>query len=278
MVLESIFLPAFVERNKKYSFFLGIVYAFIAQVAAYVLFPENFIIVAVAFTSLLLLPLINKLLESQKNIEASEQSLSVRKFYRNHKDIFQVYFFIFMGIFFSFIIFSLFTPLPTLNHLFANQEIIIKSIYRDDIQFADFYFILSNNIKVLVVAYLAAYFLGTGAVFIISWNASVWGTIFGAIANNAAVIGQNHPLIYFFLLSLVFIPHLVVEASAYLLAGISGGIVSKAVSSEKATSLRFERVIKKSMIILWISLFLIFLGAVIESQIAPFLADTLLWL
>ena len=276
MVLETIFIPITVEKDKKYSFFLGAIYAFIALIAAYVLFPENFIIVAVAFTSLLLLPLINRLLEIQKNIEAKSDKFEPKIFIKNHKDVFLVYISIFFGIFVAFILFSLLTPLPVLNVLFENQEIILNSIYRNNIQFADFAFIFSNNIKVLIVAYLAAYFFGTGAAFIISWNASVWGTIFGGIANNAVIIANQNPILYFFAMCIVFLPHLFFEASSYTMAGISGGIVSRAVGKERITSRRFERVIKKSLILLWISIILIFVAAVIESTLAPLTAEVLL--
>ncbi len=275
MVLESIFPLERIMKNKFFAFFIGIFYSVICIIVAFYLFRSNFIIFAVSLTSLLLLPLVNKLLKIQKDMEIRNEHFSIKEFFSGHSDFFQIYLSIFMGIILSFSIMILITPDIIFSHLFENQAEFALSLYTDSgkLQFGDFFMIAGNNVKVVLVCYLAAFFFGTGAVFVITWNASVWGTIFGAIAKNAAVQKLQSPFLYSLLLGIVVMPYLIIEASAYLIAGISGGIVSKAAIDGDIHSKKFENVIKKSLIMLWLSLSLIVVGALVESQLAPHMFD-----
>ena len=56
MVLEHLFPEDWLEHKGRYAFILGVVYSVIGIIIATILFPGDPALVAVAFTSLLLLP------------------------------------------------------------------------------------------------------------------------------------------------------------------------------------------------------------------------------
>ena len=71
---------------------------------------------------------------------------------------------------------------------------------------------------------------------------------------------------------IIVTPHLVTEASAYIMAAISGGIVSKAVIMEKAFSERFKKIIQDALVIFFIAVILLIIAAFIETSITNKLA------
>jgi len=255
MVLENLVSIERIRKRLVLPFLLGILYASLSLFAAIFLFPDDIILFATALTSLLFLPTINRLLEIEKNIELKRNNFELRSFFKDHKDIFKIYLCIFLGIIITFVIFSFLSP--------------VEIFPSGPLMFSDFFTIIGNNIKVLIVAYLASYFFGTGAIFIIAWNASIWGAVFGSFLRSAAFTSAHNPVLFFIILGISVLPYLIIEASAYFLAGISGGIVSRATISENIYSKNFEIIIKKSLFILWLSLSLVFVGAIIESQLAP---------
>ena len=116
-------------------------------------------------------------------------------------------------------------------------------------------------------ALAASFIYGSGSIFIIIWNASVWGVVFGTIARNAATHAAYSPFGYLLLSIIAVTPHLATEASAYILAAISGGIVSKAVIMEKLFSERFMKIIKDAFVIFIVASALLLVAAYIESNV-----------
>lgn len=259
-----------IKERKAYPFLMAICYSFLSIAAATFIFPENAIIFAIAFTSLLLLPTTARLLKMEKDIESRSEKLAPADFLKEHKDILQMYLLIFLGIVAAFLIFSIMTSRPSMSQMLQNQEDFVFSLYMSPkyLDFGDFFMIFGNNLKVIMVCYLAALFFGTGMIFIVTWNASIWGTIFGTIISNAASLGSN-PLLFTLFLSIAILPHLIIEASAYYVSGISGGIIWKAAESDGLRSRKFQIISKKSIMMFWMAMLLVAIGALLESQLAP---------
>ena len=106
---------------------------------------------------------------------------------------------------------------------------------------------------------------GDGAIFLITWNASVWGTIFGLTAKGAATFAGTHPIYFFALIMLIVFPHMIIEALSYFLAAISGSVISKDVLLEQFASERFFEVFGFNLYLLLFGLFFLLLGAVVEA-------------
>ena len=78
----------------------------------------------------------------------------------------------------------------------------------------------------MLLVLITALIFGDGGIFLIVWNASVWGTIFGNMAKTAAISVGNNPFIYFILILLSVFPHMILEVISYFVAASVGGISS----------------------------------------------------
>jgi len=180
--------------------------------------------------------------------------------------VFGVYIFLFIGVFLVFSVFSIILPEIATNNIFADQ-ITAVGISGSALSEGGFTAIFSNNLIVFLFALIASFIYGSGAIFIIIWNASVWGVVFGVLARDASTITNYNPFVYFTLTIIVVAPHLITEASAYIMAAISGGIVSKAVILEKVFSERFTKVVQDALVIFAVAIGLLVIAAYVESNI-----------
>ena len=98
MVLEHIFPENWLERRGLFAFILGAVYSVIGMLIAKLLFPGDPALVAVAFTSLLLLPELYKIFSIEERKESLEKKVSFRALWRDDADIIRIYIFLFLGI------------------------------------------------------------------------------------------------------------------------------------------------------------------------------------
>ncbi|MAE13264.1 hypothetical protein CMO92_01755 [Candidatus Woesearchaeota archaeon] len=270
MVFEQIFKPTFLEKKPKVSFLIGMFYATIGIISAMIVFPQSVGLVSIAFTSVLVLPTLNRLLTIETRQMVQAKRTTITQIYRNHQDIFQTYIFLFLGIMITYSIFSLILDELTVANVFKSQlRLVGVTGEASNLLFPDFFGILLNNMKVLLVSFVFSLVYGAGAIFFLTWNASVWGTIFGYIAKQAAQVSHESVPLAFLNLFIQVFPHTVVEVSSYLLAIIGGGILSKAVLKEKLGSKRFQRVMYDGFIIFTIAIVLVILGAYIEVFLFP---------
>lgn len=277
MVLEHLFPEDWLESKGGYAFILGVVYSIIGILIARVLFPGDPALVSVAITSLLILPELYKIFSIEERKESMAQGVSLRGLWRDDLDIVRVYVFLFLGILLVFALGTIITPQMQTNELFREQleirfgqgfsgqavagQATGNSLFSSDL----FWSLLSNNFLVLVACFILALLTGDGAIFLITWNASVWGTIFGLTAKGAGVFGGQHPLLYFSLIMLIVFPHMIIEALSYFLAAISGSMISKDVILEEFASERFFEVFSFNLYLLLFGLVFLVLGAVVEA-------------
>ena len=275
MVLEQIYSSKWISKKSRYAFLMGLSYSIIGIASAMFLFPKDPGLASIAFTSLLILPSLNKLLSQEAN-DAKKGKFSLMEMFRDHNDIFKVYLFLFLGILLSFAFYAIVWPTIATSKIFTEQVAILGlatgQAYSGSGMFASLF---SNNVKVLVFCLLASFIYGAGSIFIITWNASVWGTIFGILARESANATGANPFVYFALTLLAVFPHMILEASSYFLAAISGGIVSKAVLREKTFSKKFNQIIQDGFVMFIIALFVLVLAVYAESYITGHLVNFL---
>jgi hypothetical protein len=264
MVLEQLFKTRFIERKPIYAFWMGIFYSLIGFLSAYLIFGANVGLMAVAFTSILLIPTLNKLLQEEENAEIRESKFSLRLLFKNHKDVFEVYLFVFMGILLTHTILSVWFA-PRLTSLFSPQ-LAVAGITGMGMGSGAFVSILLNNLLVLVVCFILSLVYGAGAVIFLTWNASVWGSIIGYYVLQVSQTGMT-PSNAFLVILLPLLPHMITETLGYLSASIVGGVVSKAVTREKLMSKRFMHVLTDALLFLGLGFLLIIIAAALESFI-----------
>jgi len=268
MVLEHIFPEDWLEHKGRYAFILGVVYSVIGIIIATILFPGDPALVAVAFTSLLLLPELYKIFSIEERQEAIEQKVSLRSLWRDDIEVVRIYVFMFLGILLVYAVGTMLLPSFQTNIFFREQlEIRFGQGFAGNAVAGNglFWSLLSNNFLVLVACFILALLTGDGAIFLITWNASVWGTIFGVTARNAGEFTGQHPLYFFGLIMLIVFPHMIIEGISYFLAAISGSLISKDVLLEEFASSRFLEVFGFNLYLLLFGLVFLVLGAFVET-------------
>ncbi len=273
MVLEQIYSASWIERKAIYAFLLGIAYSVIGIAFALFIFPEDPGLAAVALTTLILIPSVAKLLSIEEEQAALRDKFSFRYLWTDHRDIFKVYFFLFLGIFLSFAFFSIALPSMATSHLFEKQINMLGLASGDAVGEAageaggypfSFFSIFTNNLKVLIFCLLFSFVYGAGAIFLITWNASVWGVIFGVIAKNSTVVTGENAFLFFLLTLVAVFPHMFAEASAYFIGALSGGIISEAAVRERLLSPGFRQVVKDGLIVFLIAVIILIIAAYVE--------------
>ncbi len=115
--------------------------------------------------------------------------------------------------------------------------------------------ILLNNTYVFAFSFMFSFLFGAGAVFIIVWNASILGVRIAQLSPTVWDIPGK---------SLQFLPHGIFEIGGYVLAAISGGIISAAIIRKHHKKGVFKTVLLDSLIVFIIGFVFILIGAGIE--------------
>ncbi|PIO03161.1 hypothetical protein COT48_05920 [Candidatus Woesearchaeota archaeon CG08_land_8_20_14_0_20_47_9] len=267
-MLEQLFSADWIERRPKYAFILGFCYAIIGIASSVFIFRSNSGMMAIAFTSLLILPTLNKMLMIEESQAASHTGINLRQIFKDHQDIIEIFVFLFIGIFLVFAIMSFISPQLFTLQIFKPQ-LAVAGISGQAHEFLHFKSIVVNNLLVLVVCFILSFAYGGGSIVFITWNASVWGSVFGLRARQAVLAPD--PLSSFVLFMLPVLPHMITEATSYFSAAVAGGVLSRAALCEKFGSRGFMNILVDSFVFLVAGFLLVVTAAFLEIYIFPFL-------
>lgn len=269
MVLESLNVK-WLERKPLLAFFIGAIYTLIGFLVARYFFHDALSLPMLFLTTLLITPSLFKLLSVEEKRERKE---GIHHFFRNHRDVFEICIFLFLGIFLGYLILSLITAPSTAQATFAyqtkfleQQEGLSSQLLTTFFQKApqpdmnQFLSLFSIDLKVALVFFVLSFFYGAGAIFLIILNASIFATFVSYLINQLGRDGAHSLLI----LGIFFI-HVIPEISGFLLAAIAGGVVSKALIQERFLSRAFKNVIRDAAILLVFGCILILLAAYLET-------------
>ncbi|MBI2138959.1 stage II sporulation protein M [Candidatus Woesearchaeota archaeon] len=270
MVLEKIYPLELIEKSPLYALVLGAAYATIGIGAAVLLFPDDPAIVAVAFIALIVYPTLSKLLKEEEEKEARNEEFAPITFIKDHENSFQVYTLLFLGMLLSFSFFAIMLPSLATNHIFENQiDVLYGAGKSGQAVFSKGLFtsILLNNASVLVLAFISAFIFGDGGIFLLTWNASVWGTIFGNLAKTAALSSAKSPLIYFALVFFSVFPHMILEAFSYVCSATAGGVISKGMLKERLFSPEFNRILRNTAVFMAFAFIILLVAVSVETYV-----------
>lgn len=236
MVLEHLFPDNWVEKKEWYAVLIAFVYSSLSIFISVFLFGKNSGLISVVLTSLLILPLLEKLLRKEEKMEEREKKFLFKHLWRDNKEAVITYLFLFGGIFLTYALYVFIFHALDLNVVesFQNQLLLDFAKGGATFMFKDFWTILSNNWWVLLAVFLISLLVKDGAIFFIVWNASSWGVILSqraitsALYTGGSVLGGSSLKLFFIILALTF-PFLLLEALAYILAAVSGSILSEEV-------------------------------------------------
>jgi hypothetical protein len=145
-----------------------------------------------------------------------------------------------------------------------------------DVRFDDLTGVLGHNLIVLAACFLfSLLYRHGGMLLVLAWNASVWGVVFPYIARTAPDVAEGGAVVYFLKSFACIFPHLLLEASGYVLVAMAGVFLSKGLQKYEIGSPRFNQVGMAVLRIVILAVAFLGVASVVEAWVAPALIHLL---
>ncbi|MFH1682480.1 MAG: stage II sporulation protein M [Candidatus Woesearchaeota archaeon] len=276
MVLESLINPFVLKKRPWEMFIAGFFYSVVALFLSYLVFREVSGLLMVFLIIMSTLPILYTTIKEEEEIDLKYHR--EWDMLREHSHVLFFLLALFLGITVALSLCYVFLPSGMVEVIFNLQN---KAIYDININvlgnvtsFGLFQKIFFNNLKVLFFCLAFAFLYGAGAIFILTWNASVISAAIGSLiktelAKTASLVGFNSIASYFSITTFSFMrymTHGIFEIAAYFVAGLAGSIISIAVIKKNLDN---DRVIFDATELIILSLAMLVIAAVIEVFITP---------
>ncbi|MBU5574941.1 MAG: stage II sporulation protein M [Candidatus Aenigmarchaeota archaeon] len=266
MVLESLFSARKMLERPINMLFFSFIITVMSVYISYFIFPIYAGIISPLFVTIGTAPLLLKIFAVEEKIERlyAENKLS-ENFLERYEYVIILFAFFFIGSFIAYFTISLIIPdkdvytifLPQINEISTIKSLTTGSVYNES---NTLFLITSNNLRVMLTCFMLSLIFGTGALFILSWNASILAIYLVSFIRQGMIEK-------FFISSLGIIPHAPFEIGAYFVSGIAGGMLSMGLLRENIKSKEFRIILRDSIFMLSISVIIIILGAFIEVYV-----------
>lgn len=285
MVLESILDPIKAEKRPHMMAVLGFVLTLLATLIGHNFFPDHASLVIVAFIAIGSTPIMYRIIkyEEQKDL----QGLPERSLLREHWKALKAFMFLFLGIVLATTLLYAVLPLGTETKIFELQHEEFKEISgmtgkvtlsaTAETPTQRFSKIFFNNLTVLLIAIVFSFIYGAGAIFVLTWNATVIGVAIGYfIRSNLALyaehVGLSQVANYLAVIGIGLTQYLIhgfFEILGFFVGALAGGIISVAVIRHHFETAKFEHIILDAADLLLIAIGLIFFAAILEVWVTP---------
>jgi len=257
MVLDRIIGVKEVLKDPIKAFGLGVIISSISLFVAYSIFPQSTGLFTVVIITLASLPFINRMLRYEAYED--EKMMETHTFFQRYGDVIITYVALFSGMIIAMSLSFVVLPEQVVETVFSDQINEINLI-RGNFDFGNkFVEIFVNNSSVLTLTFLFSFLFGSGAIFILAWNASVLSSAIGLIAKSSGGLIALPSAV------LMFIPHGSFEIGAYFIGAIAGGLVSAVITRRK--SVKFWPIVQDSLKLLAIAFVFLIIGGIIETTI-----------
>ncbi|MBN1275213.1 stage II sporulation protein M [Candidatus Woesearchaeota archaeon] len=281
MVLESLINPAKAEKTPGRMVLYGFLYASVAIGLGLWVFYSYASMIFVFLAAIAAVPLMYNTIKYEE--EKDLKDLPERALLQEHGKALSFFMYLFLGMTIACVLWYTVLPVDTVGTLFESQTNTINNINGSitgqtfQEQLAVFTHIFLNNIKVMIFCGIFSVLYGAGAIFILTWNASVIGVaignfIRGNLASYAHLIGIEKAAQYFSIIGiglLKYVIHGVPEILAYFTAGLAGGIISIAIIRHDFGTRKFEHILLDSADLFLVSFGLLVIAAVLEVWVTP---------
>lgn len=299
MVLESIITPDRAEKKPWDMIFIGFLYASVAMFLSVWVFREEASLVMVLLTVMAAVPLIfnTEKLEEEKDTRIDKEYTLLKE----HAKALSFFTCLFCGFVLAFTVWFVFLPETMVQAVFHTQLNTIKAInsqitggsallssanvFSGSSSFDAsalshttlLFHIIANNLKVLLFCLFFSFFYGAGAIFILTWNASVISAAVGTFIRNniaayATAVGLTKVGGYFHIFSLGLLRyaiHGIPEILAYFIGGLAGGIISVAVIRHDFGTKTFQKIIFDSFDLIILAVAVLFIAGLLEVYVTP---------
>jgi uncharacterized membrane protein SpoIIM required for sporulation len=265
MVLESIIPVKKVIKKPIDMFIFSMIVSLASIYLADMIFPGTSTgKIITLFITVGITPMIYGIFREEEEIEREEAENRIKEsFFQRHGETILIFSLFFLGVFLSIFMVSTFSEEKYVKYIFQDQLSEIErvtSISNPSGAFAVseiLEMIIENNLRVMGLSFLLSFLLGSGAIIILAWNASILALYLSSFLRKGLIEE-------FLIRSISLIPHAPIEIAAYFLAGIAGGVLSVGVIREKLFSKEFFFVLRDSLILMGLALLAVLIGAVIE--------------
>lgn len=273
MVFESLATPWKAEKHPWEMFFFGFLYTSLAVALSIWIFRDYAGLISVFFTVMFCIPLMyNTLKWEEEKIDYIDEEKSILK---EHSGAIAFFFFLFLGMTFAFATWYVVLPPAVSSSIFAVQSHTILAINGNYVGSSDLFMkIFFNNLKVLTFCILFSFFFGAGAIFILTWNASVIAVAMGGVVKTYVLSADTSMfmshLIGYSNATIRYMIHGIPEIMAYFVAALAGGIISVAIVRKDFLTKNFQKIAFDTSNLILISVLILLVAGLIEAFITPF--------
>ncbi|TAL46859.1 stage II sporulation protein M [archaeon] len=257
MVLERLESVRDAVRNPWHMLLVGGIISVISLFIAFMMSAQSVGMFTSFIVTIAMMPLMVNLITYEEVKEEQMARMMKGNILQRHGDILWIYSSFFTGMLIALTLIFMMLPADVTQKLFGDQINQINVIRGNATVFTTFEKVIVNNIGVLLVAFIFSLLFGAGAVFILTWNASILATAIGMSAKSLGGVA-GLPLAV-----LTYLPHGSLEILAYFIGGISGGLLSAAITRRK--SKWFGLILRDSLKLLSTGVVILFIAAIIES-------------
>jgi len=258
MVLERLVNVRTALKQPFWVFILGGIISTICLAISFLVFQTSVGLTSSFLITFAVLPFMLDFIRYEgSKMEEKMKELERMNIFQRHRDVLLVYSAFFAGMVLTQSIIFFMLPETLSQSLFKDQINQIDIIRGMASLGGTFQGIVINNLGVLLLSFVFSFLFGAGAIFILSWNASVLSTAIGMTAKSIGGF-KAIPLAV-----LGYFPHGSLEILAYFIGGIAGGLVSVALTKRKTE--KFWFVVKDSVELMAASVILLFVAGAIET-------------
>lgn len=263
MALYSVLDPEYIKRKPVYALIVAAFFVGFGFVSAFFIFPAEFSISIISFSSLFLLPFVLQILETER-LKKGVSKERIKGIFSRHHGTTVFFIFIFFGMSIEYMLLFGFVH-PAIGNVAFEQQ--LGLVFRSPAGYFSstdvFWEIVANNIRLVFISILLSMVYGIGSIFILNYNASIVGMIYGSSIRRV-VWSSYYPV---FPNPLWYLPHIILEILAYLFASIAGAIIYKSIKLGERSYSSFFR---DAGVFIAISIALIFIAGYIEVTV-PFI-------
>ncbi len=246
MVVENIIKPEWVWREPLYAAFLGFCLSMIGTSVGLFVFTEDASLAGVLFTTIAGVAFLNRIIIAVPG----------NSFWERNQKLILIYGLFFLGVTLSYIFWYLILPQAASQFFFSKQIKVLSQPFSALAGFfsfprATFIAIIANNLKIVMFVLILSLIYGSGAVMIITWNASVLGVFIASFGK--------------FTTFLAFVPHTSLEFLAFFAAAVAGTLIAITFDRVKMGTADWNRIISDASMLFILAVVFIALGAIIET-------------
>jgi uncharacterized membrane protein SpoIIM required for sporulation len=283
-MLESMVNPKRVEKGPWKMFFVGIIYASLSLLLVNWFFSGDVVLsqysgmIVVTFAVMFSLPFMYYIIKKEE--KEDEEAVGFLSVWKIHKDAIYALMWLFMGFIIAFSFWhivlgdsNLFNaqietycrinspgniPGCVERYDFARTISPTANTITKEIRFLS---IIENNVYVMIFTLLLSLIFGAGAIFVLTWNASVISTAVSVFTQRSI---KEIPLGI-----LRYMIHGFPEITAYFITALAGGIFGVGILRHGIRDKRFIHVLENTIILLFIALIILLIAAIIEVYFTP---------